>query len=314
VKTTLCQLGERGLIALLKRQLPRGRGVRVGIGDDCAAVQIGRGAGGRLLLLKTDAVVEGVHFDKRATPFQIGWKAMARPLSDIAAMAGRPRWALITAGLRGEMPVRFVREVYRGLAAAAGKFGVAIVGGETVRTPDRFWLSVALAGEVEPSAMRLRSGARVGDAIFVTDALGGSIAGKHLKFTPRLAEAQWLAKQGCVGAMIDISDGLAHDLGHICRESGVSACLWKSAIPIAPAAGGSLQRALHDGEDFELLFTVPSARAAKLKHAWRKKFPRLRLSLIGFVLCGKGIRLIDDAGRWQHLDEDGYDHFQPRHA
>ena len=309
MKTTLCQLGERGLITLLKRQLPRGRDVRVGIGDDCAAVQIGR-----LLLLKTDAVVEGVHFDKRATPFQIGWKAMARPLSDIAAMAGRPRWALITAGLRGEMPVRFVREVYRGLAAAAGKFGVAIVGGETVRVPDRFWLSVALAGEVEPSAMRLRSSARVNDAIFVTRALGGSIAGKHLKFTPRIAEAQWLAKQGRVRAMIDISDGLARDLGHICHESGVSACLWKSAIPIASAAGGSLRRALHDGEDFELLFTVPSARAAKLKRAWRRKFPRLRLGLIGFVLCGKGIRLMDDTGRWQPLNEDGYDHFQPRHA
>lgn len=314
MKTTLRQLGERGLIALLKRQLPRGRDVRIGIGDDCAAVQIGRGAAGRLLLLKTDAVVEGVHFDRRATPFQIGWKAMARPLSDFAAMAGRPRWALVTTALREEMPVRFVRDIYRGLAAAADKFGVTIVGGETVRTPDRFWLSVALAGEVEPRAMKLRSGARVNDAIFVTGALGGSIAGKHLKFTARIAEAQWLAKQGCVGAMIDISDGLARDLGHICRESGVRACLATSAIPIAPAAGGSLRRALHDGEDFELLFTVPTARSAKLKRAWRRKFPRLRLSLIGFILCGKGIRLVDDAGQWQALDEDGYDHFQTHHA
>ena len=314
MKTTLRQLGERGLIALLKRQLPRGRDVRIGIGDDCAAVQISRGAAGQLLLLKTDAVVEGVHFDRRATPFQIGWKAMARPLSDFAAMAGRPRWALVTVALREEMPVRFVREIYRGLAAAADQFGVTIVGGETVRTPGRFWLSVALAGEVAPRAMRLRSGAHANDAIFVTGALGGSIAGKHLKFTPRIAEAQWLAKQGCVGAMIDISDGLARDLGHICRESGVCAYLAKSSIPIAPAAGGSLRRALHDGEDFELLFTVPWARSAKLKQAWRGKFPRLRLSLIGFTLGGKGIRLMDDAGRWQQLDEDGYDHFQAHHA
>ncbi|MBI5687786.1 MAG: thiamine-monophosphate kinase [Verrucomicrobia bacterium] len=314
MKTTLRQLGERGLIALLKRQLPRGRDVRIGIGDDCAAVQIGRGAGDRLLLLKTDAVVEGVHFDQRATPFQIGWKAMARPLSDFAAMAGRPRWALVTATLREEMPVRFVREVYRGLAAAAGKFGVTIVGGETVRTPDRFWLSVALAGEVEPQAMKLRSAARPNDAIYVTGALGGSIAGKHLKFTPRIAEAQWLAKQGCVGAMIDISDGLARDLGHICRESGISAVVWKSAVPIALAAGRSLQRALHDGEDFELLFTVPSERSKKLERAWRKKFPRLRLSLLGFTTCGEGIRLLDHRGRMRPLDEDGYDHFQPRHA
>ena len=314
MKTTLRQLGERGLIALLKRQLPRGRDVRVGIGDDCAAVQIGRGADGRLLLLKTDAVVEGVHFDRRATPFQIGWKAMARPLSDFAAMAGRPRWALVTAALRGEMPVRFVREIYRGLAAAAKKFGVAIVGGETVRTPDRFWLSIALAGEVEPQAMKLRSSARPNDAIFVTGSLGGSIAGKHLKFTPRIAEAQWLAKQGCVRAMIDLSDGLALDLGHICRESSISAVVWKSAIPIAAAAGRSLQRALHDGEDFELLFTVPSERSAVLKRAWRKKFPRLRLSLIGFTTCGEGIRLMIPRGGMQPLNEDGYDHFQSRHA
>jgi thiamine-monophosphate kinase len=314
MKTTLRQLGERGLIALLKRQLPRGRDVCVGIGDDCAAVRIGRGDDGRLLLLKTDAVVEGVHFDQRATPFQIGWKAMARPLSDFAAMAGRPRWALVTAALRGDIPVRFAWEVYRGLAAAAKKFGVTIVGGETVRTPDRFWLNVALAGEVEPRAMKLRSGARPNDAIFVTGSLGGSITGKHLKFTPRIAEAQWLAKQGCVRAMIDLSDGLARDLGHICRESGVSAVIWKSAIPIAPAAGRSLERALHDGEDFELLFTVPSEQSERLERAWRKKFPRLRLSLIGFTTCGEGIRLLNPAGGMQPLNEDGYDHFQPRHA
>jgi thiamine-monophosphate kinase len=314
MKTTLHQLGERGLIALLKRQLPRVHGVRVGIGDDCAAVQIGCGEDGRLLLLKTDAVVEGVHFDRRATPFQVGWKAMARPLSDFAAMAGRPRWALVTAALRGEMPVRFVREIYRGLTAAAKKFGVTIVGGETVRAPDSFWLNVALAGEVEPQAMKLRSGARPNDAIFVTGSLGGSIAGKHLRFTPRIAEAQWLAKQGCVRAMIDLSDGLARDLGHICRESGVSAVIWKSAIPIATVAGRSLERALRDGEDFELLFTVPSRQSVVLKRAWRRKFPRLRLSLIGFTTCGEGIRFLNPAGGMQPLNEDGYDHFQPRHA
>lgn len=332
MKTTLRQLGERGLIALLKRHLPRGRGVRVGIGDDCAAVQIARGAGGRLLLLKTDAVVEGVHFDRHATPFQIGWKAMARPLSDFAAMAGRPRWALVTAALRGEMPVRFVREIYRGLVAAAGKFGVAIVGGETVRTPDRFWLNVALAGEVEPSAMRLRSGARPNDAIFVTGSLGGSIAGKHLTFTPRIAEARWLAKFSVaavsdrrtiakqkagghrpplqVHAMIDISDGLARDLGHLCRESGVGARLTATAIPIAPAAAGSLPRALGDGEDYELLFTAPSAAAQRLQTAWHRKFPRLPLTQIGVVVRGGCVVLADERGQTRRLDEAGYDHFR----
>lgn len=256
---------------------------------------------------------------------------MARPLSDIAAMAGRPRWALVTAGLRKKMPVRFVREIYRGLAAAAGKFGVVIVGGETVRTPDRFWLSVALAGEVERSAMRLRSGARPSDAIFVTGTLGGSIAGKHLEFTPRIAEAQWLAKFSVaavsdrqnitkkkaggrrppllIRAMIDISDGLARDLGHICRESGVGVCLMKSAIPIAPAAGGSLQRALHDGEDYELLFTVPVAATQRLEAMWRRKFPRFALTQIGVVVRGRSIQIVDDAGRACPLVTGGYDHF-----
>ena len=310
MKRTLHQLGESGLIALLKQRLPRGRGVRVGIGDDCAAVQMGRGAGDRLLLLKTDAVVEGVHFDRHATPFRIGWKAMARPLSDFAAMAGRPRWALVTVALRGEMSVRFVRGIYRGLAAAAGGFGVAIVGGETVRTPDRFWLSIALAGEVEPRAMRLRSGARAGDAIFVTGSLGGSIAGKHLAFTPRIAEAQWLAKRNCVGALIDISDGLARDLGHICRESGVAARLLASAIPIAPAAAGSLSRALGDGEDYELLFTAPAAAARRLHAAWRRRFPQLPLTRIGDVVRGRGVVLAGDQGQTRALDEAGYDHFR----
>jgi thiamine-monophosphate kinase len=185
--------------------------------------------------------------------------------------------------------------------------------------------------------MKLRSAARPNDAIFVTGSLGGSIAGKHLRFTPRIAEAQWLAKfsPGApvydprdpewktkggrksplqIHAMIDISDGLARDLGHICRESGVSAVVWKSAVPIATAAGRSLERALHDGEDFELLFTVSSEQSERLARVWRKKFPRLRLTLIGFTTCGEGIRLIDSRGRLEPLDEDGYDHFQPRHA
>jgi thiamine-monophosphate kinase len=233
------------------------------------------------------------------------------------------------------MPVRFVEDIYRGMAAVAGEFGVAIVGGETVRTRGPFWLSVALAGEVGRRAMRLRSGARVGDAIFVTGALGGSIAGKHLAFTPRICEAQWLATPSVAGvsarrrrgkptggqrpplqvhAMIDITDGLARDLGHICRESGVGARLTASAIPIALAARGSLERALTDGEDFELLFTTPARDAERLMKAWQRAFPRLSLTQVGVITRGKGIRLCDDSGRSRLLHENGYDHFNPSHA
>jgi thiamine-monophosphate kinase len=308
---TLRQLGERGLIERLRRLLPRGRGVVAGIGDDCAVVRAGRG---RLLLLKTDAVVEGVHFDKRATPHQIGWKAMARALSDIAAMAGRPRWALVTAGLREDTAARTIAGIYRGLAAAAGRFGARIVGGETVRAPGPFWLSVALAGEVEPRHLRLRSGARAGDAIFVTGTLGGSIQGKHLAFTPRIREAQWLVRHAPVRAMIDISDGLARDLGHLCRASRVGATLSAPAIPMSPPAGGCLQRALDDGEDFELLFTTPAAAAGKLLSAWRQAFPELRLTRIGAITRGGGILLGDELGHTRKLHESGYDHFQPSHA
>ncbi|MBI5397749.1 MAG: thiamine-monophosphate kinase [Verrucomicrobia bacterium] len=312
---TLRQIGERGLIQRLQRLLPRGQGVVVGIGDDCAALRFGAGGKhGDLLLLKTDAVVEGVHFARRATPRQIGWKAMARALSDIAAMAGRPRWALVTAGLREGLPVRFVEDIYRGMAAVAREFGVAIVGGETVRTRGPLWLSIALAGEAGRRAMRLRSGARVGDAIFVTGSLGGSIAGKHLAFTPRIREAQWLARRGFVRAMIDISDGLVRDLGHVCRESRVGARLMVSAIPIAPAAGGSLARALGDGEDFELLFTTPARDAERLMRAWQRAFPRLSLTQIGIITRAKGIRLRDDTGQSRPLHENGYDHFTPSHA
>jgi len=378
---TLRELGEGGFIALLKRRLPRGRDVLVGIGDDCAAARIARAGGGKVLLLKTDAVVEGVHFDRRATPFQIGWKAMARPLSDIAAMAGQPRWALVTAGLRENLPVRFVREIYRGMTTVAGKFGVTIVGGETVRTTGPFWFSVALAGEVDKRRLRLRSTARAGDAILVTGALGGSIHGKHLTFTPRIVEARWLARfavaavcdrrRGArnvggshrpplqVHAMIDISDGLARDLGHICRESGVGARLEAPAIPVAPAAAGSLSRvtgqlregrtskwgelpsspgvlaqtsgrawklaplkrlrcktdrllsrALNDGEDYELLFTVPAAAAQRLMAAWRRKFPRLPLTPIGTIVRGSRIALVDARGQTRPVNERGYDHFQ----
>ncbi|MCX7826128.1 MAG: thiamine-phosphate kinase [Verrucomicrobiae bacterium] len=307
---TLRELGEEGWIALLKSRFPSGGDVLAGIGDDCAAVRLPRGAGRKVLLLKTDAVVEGVHFDRRATPFQIGWKAMARPLSDIAAMAGQPRWALVTAALRGNMAARFAREVYQGMTAAAKSFGVAIVGGETVRTAGPFWFSVALIGEVDRRHLRLRSAARIGDAILVTGALGGSIHGKHLTFVPRIAEARWLVEHAPIRAMIDLSDGLARDLGHICRASGVGARLEAPTIPMAPASAGSLHRALNDGEDYELLFTVPASAVRRLRAGWRRKFPVLPLTQIGRIVRGSRITLADAQGNTRPLNESGYDHFR----
>jgi thiamine-monophosphate kinase len=193
------------------------------------------------------------------------------------------------------------------------------VGGETTTNPDRHLISVALVGWAPRGKAVLRSGAKAGDAIFVTGELGGSLAGKHLQFEPRLTEARWLAHNFAVHAMIDLSDGLAGDLPHILKASGVGAELLAQAIPISAAARHSatqrkvsaktpLLAALSDGEDFELLFTVTSSDAVPLLDAWKKQFPALRLSCIGKIVSGAGVRLRDKQGV-RPFPAHGYVHF-----
>ncbi|MCZ7640573.1 MAG: thiamine-phosphate kinase [Verrucomicrobia bacterium] len=207
------------LIARLIPGLPRNDSVVVGAGDDCAVLDVG--LPDRWWLLKTDAVVAGVHFDDTARPEQVGHKALARVLSDVAAMAGEPSSAVITLGLPEPYDVGFVEALYTGLSRLAKRYDVAVVGGETVPNPERLLVSIALLGWVEKSRLARRAGARPGDALFVTGELGGSLAGKHLDFEPRLAEARWLGGQCAVHAMIDLSDGLAGDLRHLLAASGV---------------------------------------------------------------------------------------------
>src|ERR1051325_6285206 len=227
-------MNEFELIQRLTRALPMNESVVVGAGDDCAVLEVG--AKDRLLLFKTDAVVEGVHFASNAPPEKIGHKALARCLSDIAAMAGTPTAALVTIGLPKNFQPEFVEKIYAGINALAKQHGVAIVGGETTTNPERVLISVALVASVPRGRVLLRSGAKVGDAIFVTGELGGSLAGKHLEFEPRLAEARWLAEHFPIHAMIDLSDGLAGDLRHILKTSGVGAELLADAIPVSAAA------------------------------------------------------------------------------
>jgi thiamine-monophosphate kinase len=227
-------MNEFELIQLLTRSLPVNESVVVGPGDDCAVLEYG--GSGRQLLFKTDAVVEGVHFTADTPPEKIGRKALARCLSDIAAMAGTPTAALVTLGLPREFKPEFVERIYAGMSALARQHGVAIVGGETTLNPERILISVALLGSVAKGKAVLRSGARAGDAIFVTGELGGSFAGKHLDFEPRLAEARWLAEHFNIHAMIDLSDGLAGDLRHVLKASVGGAELLKSALPISRAA------------------------------------------------------------------------------
>jgi len=309
-------MNEFELIARLTRSLPANQNVVVGAGDDCAVLDFG--TPDKLLLFKTDAVVEGVHFTRDTPPEKIGHKALGRCLSDIAAMAGVPVAALVTIGLPKRFEPEFVGKIYDGMKMLAEKYGVAIVGGETTLNPAGIFISIALLGMVARGKYILRSGAKTGDAIFVTGELGGSLAGKHLEFEPRLAEARWLAEHFSVHAMIDLSDGLAGDLRHILKASGVGAELLKTAVPISRAARASGQvgipatpafaAALSDGEDFELLFTIAGGDAVKLLDAWKRQFPGLKLSCIGKIIAGKGVTIRDKNGI-QTLSEHGYIHF-----
>jgi thiamine-monophosphate kinase len=329
-------VNEFELIARLSRSLPTNKSVVVGAGDDCAVLDLG--VPDRLFLFKTDAVVEGVHFQAGAPPEMIGHKALGRCLSDVAAMAGSPLAALATVALPRQFDPDFVEAIYAGLNQLARRHEVALVGGETTTNPERLLISVALLGFVPRGKGVLRSGAEVNDAIFVSGELGGSLSGKYLDFEPRLAEGRWLAQHFPVHAMIDVSDGLAGDLRHILKASRVGAELLSAAIPISraarelargrPASRGdnapdarklqpttragshksALLAALTEGEDFELLFTVASRDAVPVLDAWKKQFPKLPLTCIGKITAGDGLTLRDREGV-RPLTAHGYEHF-----
>src|SRR5277367_5782878 len=227
-------MNEFELIAKLTRALPTNESVVTGAGDDCAVLDLG--VADKLILFKTDAVVEGFHFTRETPPEKIGRKALARCLSDIAAMAGTPTAALVTIALPENFEPEFISKIYDGINALAREHGVAIVGGETTTNPERILISISLLGTVARGKQILRSGAKASDAIFVTGELGGSLAERHLDFEPRLAEARWLAEHFAIHAMIDLSDGLAGDLRHILNASKAGAELLKTAVPISHAA------------------------------------------------------------------------------
>jgi thiamine-monophosphate kinase len=308
-------MDEFELIARLTKSLPTDVSVLTGAGDDCAVLDLGVPA--KLVLFKTDAVVEGVHFTAETPPEKVGHKALGRCLSDIAAMAGTPHSALVTLALPREFNVAWVDGLYAGMTMLATRFGVSIVGGETTMNPERRLISIALLGTVERGKQVLRSGARPGDVIFVSGELGGSLAGRHLEFEPRVREAQWLARQFDLHAMMDISDGLAGDLRHLLRASGVGAELRVAAVPVSRAAklratqGGKprLLAALSDGEDFELLFTADSKDAVALLDSWTVEFPALKLSCIGRIIEGHELVIRDKDGV-RPLTAHGYVHFE----
>ncbi len=292
---TLADIGEDELIRRLVRGRRGGAGVVEGPGDDCAVVHAPRP--GRHLLLKTDTVVEGVHFTADTPAALVGRKALARVLSDFAAMAATPRHALVTLIAPPTTPVRRVLDLYRGLHALARQYGVAVVGGETARG-GQLIVTVSLSGDAAATGWVRRHGARAGDRLFVTGRLGGSLGGRHLRFQPRLAEAQWLARRLPVHAMMDLSDGLAKDLPRLAGGAGLGFEVEPEALPCA--TGCSPAQAWGDGEDYELLLAVaPEVRPAALA-AWRKAFPRLPLTCIG-RLTDTPRRSTAPAGGWDHF-------------
>jgi len=310
----ISEWGEDRLIRRITRRIRTDPSVVRGVGDDCAVLtgrlSAGFGAGaGRFLLFASDMLVEGVHFRRAARPEQIGWKALAVNVSDVAAMGGLPRYAVVSIGLPRETRGSFVEGVYRGLRRCAARFGVNLVGGDTVRSP-KIVVDVAILGEVERGRVVYRKGARPGDVLLVTGRLGGAVrSGRHLTFTPRVREARALAGRGRVHAMMDLSDGLWVDLGRLCRESRVGAVLELGRIPRRP--GCSLKQALTDGEDFELLLAVPAREAARLIR-WARGRLACGLTRIGRVVkrnSGGPVTCVDAKGRQVVWREGGFRHF-----
>ncbi|MEY2438812.1 MAG: thiamine-monophosphate kinase [Verrucomicrobiota bacterium] len=300
----LSRLGEDSLLARLLPRLPVGDGVIAGAGDDVAVVH----APGRdhFLLLKTDCVVEGVHFKTAAPPAAIGWKAMMRPLSDFAAVSGLPQFALVTLVIGRSKRSEWVEKIYGGLKRAAARFKVSVVGGETSSTRGPTVISVSVSGFVEKSRWVARSRGRAGDSLFVTGRLGGAGKNKHLRFVPRIEQARWLTEHFSIHAMMDLSDGLAADLPRLARASRLSFQIETDRLPLT--AGATIENAISDGEDYELLFAISSRAGDHLRDAWKKRFPRIQLTRIGRLLPLSAINV--SPARANRQLKGGYVHFQ----
>lgn len=298
-------LGEIELIKRLSKGFRLDSSVIKGTGDDTAVLKWTKD---KYLLFTCDMVIEDVHFNlSEAAPFQIGWKALGRNISDIAAMGGLPKYAVVSLGINPELSISVADGICKGIKALADRFGVNIVGGDMAKSK-KIVIDVSLIGEVEKNKITFRSGAKAGDLIFVTGTLGGSIRGKHLSFMPKVEESQKLVKNFKINSMIDISDGLILDLSRILEASGVGAYIYENTIPISKAAG-SLKNALYDGEDYELLFTMSVKEARRF---FKKTFHKMRspITLIGEIVDKKnGFNIIDSEGREENLKIKGYTHF-----
>jgi len=310
-RDSVAALGEIRLIESIRRWLGNvSPPAPFGIGDDCAVLPASR----RRLLVTTDPVIYGRHFDDSAPAASVGAKLLKRNLSDLAAMGARPTAAVVSLALDPRVSVRWLEQFHRGVAAAARRFSVSIVGGDVAQSDGFLGAFLTLLGEAAGPRVVLRSGARRGDWIYVTGTLGGSLLGHHFSFLPRLAQGEWLARRREVRAMMDVSDGLAKDLPAL-TPRGAQPAVEEAAVPISAAARvrsratglAPLWHALCDGEDYELVLVVAGrADRAALERAWRRRFPRLRLTCIGrFVAAGAA-----PAGSVRLAPFRGYEHLR----
>jgi thiamine-monophosphate kinase len=328
---------EDELVGTVRRLLSgEAPGVRLGPGDDAAVVEMGSHDG----ILTADMLVEGVHFERHITSaHDLGYKALAVNVSDVAAMGGSPRFALVSLGLPKDVDASWVVELYAGLRDAAGEYAVSVVGGDTSKA-DRVVVSVALTGEVARGGAVTRAGARPGNRVVVTGALGAAAGGLRLAHAPpeevaaavvsewgrslvsahfrpvaRVGEGQTMAQAGAT-AMIDVSDGLAMDLGRVCRESGVAAAVRLSDIPVALGLRElakvvpvePLELALGGGEDYELLATLPTGSVSGAAAMLAERFGT-QLTDIGEIREGAGLVTVEADGAERPLEPRGWDHF-----
>lgn len=281
-------------------------------GDDCAGLSIGEG---RILLVAVDQIIGGKHYHIEGphtpSPEEVGRKLLARNLSDIAAMGGYPRYFLIAAGLGPDHDELWLERFFDGILQLSGKFGLQMIGGDLAATPADFVASLTILGEALEDRVCRRSGARPGDYLFVSGSFGRSlVTGYHLSFEPRCREGQWLVEHGFASAMIDASDGLLIDAGRLCRASGVGLKIDTAAIPLRTPET-SVEEALTDGEDYELLIAVSKSKSRQLLQEW--PFTEPPLTQVGeFIASDSHLVLGADGTPLAPEGKVGYDHFALR--
>ncbi len=317
---------EADFINWIRRRTPRRTpGLALGIGDDAALINVSRG---QEIILTTDMSIEGVHFKSGLHPPRaVGHRALARSLSDIAAMGGTPRYALISLAASRRTERAWLEGFFDGLFALARRYSTVVIGGDTAVVDGPISVDVIVVGEISRGRALLRSGARSGDRIFVSGRLGMSALGlrlllsgsgvrtpaertalrAHLFPIPQCALGRFLSENRLASAAMDLSDGLSIDLSRLCEASGVGASLIEKEIPAPPVPddADALQLALQGGEDYQLLFTVPRAKLSKIP----ARFGRIPLHSIGEIRTSQGIAVTTAEGRTTPLEVHGYDHF-----